>query len=297
MDFVGMTSKVGGRIAYQVAALCFLIWFASSAFSAFSQSTLGEAAGACGFPTDGIFTGSATYELSADCDLSAIVERGSTWTIAANSDIIFEGNGYSLIGGSRGRGIAPFRDATFLTIVIDASSTLTLSNIVFDSIRMRVNGVLSTWNFTYSGARDHGIYVFGNADFNCTLFEDNIRKPGDGLGSALTLNSVNNDGAVRINNTIMRSNTGGRGVLVSLNEAPLTAEGCRTFSGNVPRHWHPLSNTAHISNNTTGLCTSEMGASRTGELQCQRPTPTKLPRSTPSQPKSTPIPTATHRHT
>ena len=142
MDFVGITSKVRGRVAHQVAALCCLIWFAISAFSAFSQSTLGEAAGACGFPTDGIFTGSATYELSADCDLSAIVERGSTWTIAAGVDITIEGNGYSLIAGRRGSGF-PFTDATFLTIIIDTSSTLTLSNIVFDSIRMRVNGVLT----------------------------------------------------------------------------------------------------------------------------------------------------------
>lgn len=271
---------------WTVLSLCLVLGgvFTFGAVAA-QQST----ASTCGLPVDGTFTGKATYELKADCDLSGGADTSPTWNVAADAEITIVGNGYSLIGGSRGSGSPPFEDATFLTIITGADSTLALRNIVLDSVRMRIGGKLIAWHLTYTGARNHGIFVEGNADFECALFEDNLRKTGHQLGSALTSLGSSEDGAVRFYNTDISSNLGGAAALVSLQQSPFTFEGCLTRYHNTPKDWHPPSSAGYITNEAAGQCSHTMGASKSGDLACRPPTP----QSPPPPPTATPTPAAT----
>ena len=222
----------------------------------------------CGLPAAGTLDQSATYTMTADCDLSPSgADRSQMWQISDGVEINIIGNGYSLIGGSVGSGF-PFNDATFLLIRTAGNSILNLENLVMDSIRPEIYGALRATHIAYKNARNHGFYVAGNAEFTCALFENNLRKSGEVSGNTLTNLTRYGDGAVTFTHSVFRDSVGGSAVLSSFQGAPITLSGCISFNQIAPTSLNPGSSAEHITFDSTGSCMMAVGPSKSNTFAC-----------------------------
>ena len=214
-------------------------------------------AGACGLPLQGVLQNSASYSLTANCQLTGPLYIPKGLTVSIN------GNGYKIKSPSGKRGI-------------HTGGTTTISNAVFDggSDANLVTALKSNLTVTQSTFRNHKrplrIYD-ATITFDRVLFEENDVGTYN-WGSVM---QVFRSATVTVRDSILRDNKGGRGAIFigfphssSQNIKPsVTLTGCTNFSGNTPADSfiNNSGNDGTLTNNASGACTGQIGAVEVSE--------------------------------
>ena len=246
----------------------------------------------CGLPAPGNLDESATYIMTADCDLSP--SGGSlfnSWRLSEHVTISINGNGHRFIGGRVGSGPPFFSGASSTAIVIPATATLDLYNVALESVNPVVYGTLTGVHTSIKNLRNRSVIVHGNAELRCVHFENNLSKLGGVGGNSLTVSYGYDDGTVTINDVAFINTRGGQRVMTVESGATVTLNGCLTTRDIFPRFV-----LGDITDNSTGECIAPVGPSTTGIFTCIGPSPTPTPTLEPPVTKKPPKkakPTAT----
>ncbi|MDE2775561.1 MAG: LysM domain-containing protein [Chloroflexota bacterium] len=168
----------------------------------------------CGFPASGNLDASATYTLSADCDLTGV------YFISEDVSIRIIGNGRTISASRSG-----------YSFYIAATGSLTLENIALDGVRIGNWGDFRADRIVVSNIVN-GMLNFGEARFTKALFADNSATSSASRSVLLAYNAYAN-GYVSFTGVTFRGNSGGLGVLATFG-AVLELNGCIHFEDNSP---------------------------------------------------------------
>lgn len=226
---------------------------------AFTQGN--PSAATCGLPLGGYFSESATYHLSADCDLQSTLgvgHPGAPGHPPRQATITINGNGHTIKSSSGG----------FLILFhIYHFSHLILNNVKLDGsgtneslvLAGATDASLTANNVTFANSVGGAI---GTRD-RATVHLTNVRFEGNGsgvlprYGSAIHLATPS---TLLLTNAVFRNHHGGNGAVVFEADAMATAAGCLTFQNNSPRDIYHISPTSTFTDNSTGPCPSSVGA-------------------------------------
>ena len=196
---------------------------------------------ACGLPVGGIIFSSVTYSLSADCIQTSILQVNAGITLTIN------GAGHSISGGS-------------YTLILGAStSTLNLNQLSFDgedisrTSMVGVAGSLSANSVTFRrGSSGVALNVVGAATLTNMLFDGNVGaafSPGNGVALNIVAGAT-----VTMTDSVVRNNHYVGGAIAVHGDGSFTANGCLTFSGNLPYNV-----AGNWTDNSTGACSGTVG--------------------------------------
>ena len=171
---------------------------------------------ACGFPEAGNLDVSATYTLSADCELT-----GGTYYISEDVSIRVIGKAHTLRSS---RGSYHFRTA--------ATSSLRLENVGLEGIRFFNWGQLAAERIKAVNTVNSFLLNMGEARFSNSLFLENRATSAGQRSVALAYNAYQN-GYTSFTDVTFRGNTGGLGVLATFG-AVIDLNGCVYFEDNSP---------------------------------------------------------------
>ncbi len=192
---------------------------------------------ACGFPAGGNLDASATYTLTADCELTA------RYYVSEDVSLRVIGNGYSL------------RDASGLnTIYTAATSEIRLENVALDGVFFYHWGRLTADGIKVSNSVGGFLYNMGEAHFRNGLFEGNSSNRPSSRSVALAY-SVYQNGFTSFTDATFRNNTGGLGVLATWG-ATIELNGCITFENNSPADTYIYARSGGVLNDNSVDCDS-----------------------------------------
>lgn len=224
--------------------------FAGDPFQSWAQTPTNPTEDACGMPLAGIIVATVTYDLESDCEMTGTLEVTSQ-----SVTLTINGEGHTIGVDSSVAGFTMLRGQT--------GTTLNLNSLTVDGggvtrvVMLGSHGSVNMSNVTITGnAGSTAVSVSENGNFslNKTLLEGN-RDSGfgkSGNGSAL---NVARNGVVTMTDTVIRDNRlNGGAVRVSTDGASLTANGCLSFSANIPYDivgpWQ---------DNSSGACDGKIG--------------------------------------
>lgn len=169
---------------------------------------------ACGFPAAGNLDRSATYTLTADCELTGayyISEDVNIGIIGSGRKISTSRSGYS-----------------FYTA---ATSSLRLENIALEGVRILSWGDLRANRIIMSDTVD-GLINLGEMRFSKAVFENN-RAGSESWGSVALAYNAYQKGSISFTDATFRDNDGGFGALATFG-ATIELNGCIFFENNSP---------------------------------------------------------------
>ncbi len=171
---------------------------------------------ACGFPAAGNFDVSATYRLTADCELTG------AYYISEDVNIRIIGNAYAMRTSRTG-----------YSFYIAATSSLRLENIALEGVRILNWGDFRAEKLKVSDTVGGIMFNMGEARFSNALFEDNSTPNAASRSVALAYYNPFNRGYTSFTHATFRGNSGGYGVLATFG-AVIDLNGCIHFEGNSP---------------------------------------------------------------